>query len=1067
MIGRPQIIDDINEALETSVPTIHVDWRKNSEDIVHYVESSIRKSKVLSRTPKSLQEEIVETLTKNAKGMFIWCDLMMRELSKKSRASAIRESLHHVPKGLTPMLRHVLESFSVTLKEEGPDDLNTMLAWVACAARPLTLGELDTILKLKSSEGDEVLYLEGKLRKQFASFFTLMREDGLSTADLQGDAKTQYVPEREDEDADEKEGLEDIENETDFTSNPGTTYVTFCHASIGEFLRDEKQGMVSAGEDNPAVGVNIIEAKTTVLKTCLKLICDPNLSSKMKGSPSLQPYATECWHKHLQAAAGDLTKISVSEKQDVGELLVKLLRDEDAITAWVGQQNYEFFTAETLKTLTLWLEDKEILDSPPAEDREWIQSALQSHAEIFVPAAKILANQWLQDTFWNPIGIMACIHFITSLLRGESVESLPDPMPLQTILDAAEWPQFEKNALWHRRLAMCLRDYQFYDEAMDHFESALKMDEKMWRARSGMALIHALRGKHEKQIEILKGYVPILQRELEEQKEASDFNPKNEGIWNLGDTYGEIAEAYGKLDDWANSLEYYRKAFEVESQDYSYLERIVYILGRKQEPKDYEGIIKLIKSMEDPIEGEDYTLLTECISTYKWFDEDFFQICAEAAKETNELAWLRNAYLAAISTARQELEPVLTITLEVCLGELLAKYGRDQVQAARLWERVIRVATVAGGTDNALINFCKDAVVKRFSTFCLQKALDAGKGSPEADKYIKKLERLCKQKAKATGDALELVTTNYSAVYLGLWYRLIKQEQEARAYFQPWIKETLMILSDDDPDNDDIGYYYLGHVLLAAGDEVNALAVLHALKPIRRKDVTTESKDESSKVKATEEKPSEDDAGSSRTHAKQEAEEEEKEKRLSGESNNESSSDKENLVIEEKPSSKEGNVITEEEKSSVTQDAQPPAEENRRDVPPNPATIDFDQLMRQVYPHATYSYPWCCDGVCDRSFPTFVNGNVCRYCLADLCEDCLSLVKDDALAVHMICNPHHEWLHVPLLPELSARLMTASGSAEERKRSIAPPTAGGEVFVAGRKVDLEDFNAGLRREWKV
>lgn len=284
LVGRPQIFDDLVEALDMRVPEIHVDWRRNSPDIAHYVESSIRKSRILSRAPKDHREEIAETLVRNAQGIFIWVDLMLRELSRKSRPSSIRESLHRAPKGLDEMLRHVLESFSGILKDEDPVDLNTMLAWVTCAARPLSMGEIDTLLKLKSPAEDGVINLENKLRKQFASFFTLLRDDGLTTADLQGSAGTLYKEESDDV---EEDGLEDVENETEFGSNSETTHVVLCHASIGDFFRDKNHGKVSAGEGYPGIGVNIVQARINCLRTCLELICDQQLSRGLEGSHSL------------------------------------------------------------------------------------------------------------------------------------------------------------------------------------------------------------------------------------------------------------------------------------------------------------------------------------------------------------------------------------------------------------------------------------------------------------------------------------------------------------------------------------------------------------------------------------------------------------------------------------------------------------------------------------------------------------------------------------------------------------------------------------------------------------
>jgi hypothetical protein len=201
-----------------------VDQSKNSHDIAVYVESAVKKSRALSRTPQGLRDEIIETLVENAQGMFLWADLMIRELTRQTRANSIRECLHRAPKGLYEMLEHVLESYSAFLGEEESQDLNTILAWVTCAARPLLLGDIDALLRLKSPDGDAVFGLENMLRQQFASFLTLVRDDGLTTADLQifGDSLLEDIG-GEHEDG----GQKDVDDRPDFDSNPLTTQVIF------------------------------------------------------------------------------------------------------------------------------------------------------------------------------------------------------------------------------------------------------------------------------------------------------------------------------------------------------------------------------------------------------------------------------------------------------------------------------------------------------------------------------------------------------------------------------------------------------------------------------------------------------------------------------------------------------------------------------------------------------------------------------------------------------------------------------------------------------------------------
>jgi phage pi2 protein 07 len=155
------------------------------------------------------------------------------------------------------------------------------LLWVACSKHPLNLAVIEALLKLKSPEGDGMIYCEGALRRQFASFLNLDREDGLTTAELQNKSTPADVSDAFENGGDQDTdgwAFEDVENCTDFNSDKQTTTVTFSHASIGDFFRNETQGKVLAGEDRIAVGVNYREAKAYVLKTFLRIFTDKDNS---------------------------------------------------------------------------------------------------------------------------------------------------------------------------------------------------------------------------------------------------------------------------------------------------------------------------------------------------------------------------------------------------------------------------------------------------------------------------------------------------------------------------------------------------------------------------------------------------------------------------------------------------------------------------------------------------------------------------------------------------------------------------------------------------------------------
>ncbi|KAI9769862.1 MAG: hypothetical protein M1839_003581 [Geoglossum umbratile] len=815
MVGRPHLTDVISDAYEAEVPTIHVTSVKNSDDIVHYIQNSIHKSAMLKRVPKELRAEIVDKLSSGAQGMFLWVDLMLKELMKKRTPASLRKSLQEAPKGISEMLRHVLEGFSLSLTDEDPGCLNELLAWATCARSPLKLGELDALLKLRSEDGEGMFYLEGMLRKQYASFFSLIREDGLSTADLQNPHE---MPADSDGDQEaEEEGLDDIENTTDFHSNPSTTEVTLCHASIGDFFRDQTKGKVSAGDGYPMIGVNFDEAEVSVLKTCLSLFCDEKLAEKAKVSPSLMRYPTNNWQHHLRTA--DPAKASPTDRREIVGLLASMFRSELSMKSFAGNITWAFFVEDNVKMIRRWLDYPDIQDDLSTEDREWIRSTSEAPADTFLPLVRYVAQRWLQDIWWSPTACCWIVYAFINLQKGAPLSESPSGLiTAQEVLDVAEWAQFEKTALWHRKLAIVFRDRAMYDDALAHFAKALEMDDTMSSARAGMAVLYVLKDEYEEAIRLDKINEEILQKILVAEPSRPQIKPE------LHLVQERLGRCHLFIRDKEAALERYLKALSSNGRCEDCICACLVLLTKRERHQD---IVDILKGMEDEIPGQGYSRLTEFLWQNIYADALIFTILAHASLETKELTFLIGAYRSAIAAAKKELKMVIASSLELCLARLYYIYGRDQERAIHIWEKITK--TFSGSKLETEMGYVKDYASVCLAGHWLRMALDTEKGSPLAQRCVDKLERLAKPKMQTAGPSSAFISTNTSSIILGSWYHLNKQPEDARACFQPHIREALQMLSDDDPENDGEGYFKLGLVFAAAGDDKNAIAIFQAL----------------------------------------------------------------------------------------------------------------------------------------------------------------------------------------------------------------------------------------------
>ncbi|KKK20439.1 hypothetical protein ARAM_002899 [Aspergillus rambellii] len=785
IVGRPHISEQLLEGLETEVPTIHVTTNKNSGDINQYIHASIKKSVVLRRVSAKMRQEIVEKLAAGAEGMFLWVNLMLQELVKKRNESSMRKALDQAPKGLKDMLRHVLESFSDSSNDEELEYLNELLLWVTCSQQPLTLSIIEAILKLKSPEGDGMIYTEGALRRQFASFFNLDRLDGLTTAELQNLATNAGL---EDDSDDEKEALsanedafEDVENSTDFDSEKSTTTVTFCHASIGDFFRDETEGKVSSGEDRIAVGVNYHEAQAHVLKTFLKIFTDREFASKADDTGMLT-HAAQNWVHHLLNVSPSQT--SLEDKREIAKLLLDAFRSEEALSDWVGQRSW-VSTKAGIQAVRQWWKDQEVLESLTAEERDFIASTEDDPITTFKPLVMFCIKKWVGDDAWGPVPVAAVVWSYLAFSKGkEGNFSEAFKPPAEEIIEAAEFGGTEKNALWYQRCAMVLRNCEHSEEALDFFAKAIELAPDNWLPKAGMARTYVARQEWQNAIDLDEQCVEAILKRIEEHPDDKELRSSlHICLERMGDCYKEI----GNLE---KRFEVYTKAYD----NIEYCDKCINVLlQHHSKTQSHETTIEFLRTLENtPIEGADYSMLT--MSLWDNPDEDsvYFVYAADAAFATNNLDFMVAAW-------------------------------RESVKR---WEKIMN--TYASSKDETSIGVTKLEASYKLARHFLGVAVEAGVGTPEAEAAAAKLEKLVKQ-ANTDNNSVWWTISSARAISLGLYYRLCGREAEARALFKPSVKRGIQILSDDDPENDVFGLLDLMNALAAAGDSKNVIAIAYAL----------------------------------------------------------------------------------------------------------------------------------------------------------------------------------------------------------------------------------------------
>ena len=243
-----------------------------------------------------------------------------------------------------------------------------------------------------------------------------------------------------------------------------------------------------------------------------------------------------------------------------------------------------------------------------------------------------------------------------------------------------------------------------------------------------------------------------------------------------------------------------------------------------QKKKQFKDNVKILKSREYIVPGEKYTRPSELLWNHQYWVDDFYDSVNLAALETGKLTWLQKVYISAIIAAEKALKPVVALQLELCLAEMYFMYQPDIEKAERLWEKLAQLPITS--TPNADIASTRAMVSDCLAFITFDKAMEAGRDSPEANLYIEKLRKLSISTSSARKENKTTFSLNFASIALGMLYRLGGQLEEAEACFRPYIKQALDFLSDDDLTNDVEGCTMLFNDLVKVGDDENSIALV-------------------------------------------------------------------------------------------------------------------------------------------------------------------------------------------------------------------------------------------------
>ncbi|KAL0940112.1 nacht and tpr domain protein [Colletotrichum truncatum] len=842
LIGRPSLSDDILDYLGNDstggqqLRTIHVTPDRNSSDIVSYIVEGVNSARVLRGSTEDFKQGVIEAMVKQVDGLFILAKFMLAELNRIRHPRRIIESLQSYPKEINGMLKKAVLGFSSSITQEEADDLNEILIWVSVAEMGLTLEQIEAVLALKM--GDAPFGLEESLRGQFSCFFTLEREDGLSTADLADRHDMHRRLSHIDLDITKRASPDFLETDRDieYFSNKSTTYVTFFHMSVKEFFREDISTDLKADSQSPSIGFRLADARLHVLKACLRIFTDPTYLTLGQEGLSLQRYAAWYWPEHL----GDvkLSDISAAEKADIGTRLYVMLTDPTVLLTWTNlfEESLDIWTDDNIKVVSKWLNDADVVRSLNAEQKAWATAAALNPARLLEPMGRTFSKAWLIEDFGMYMPTLFCFGVVQSLPLLEEGKSWSDSelhwqevKVEERIKKAAEWADHPKTGHWYRRIGSTLLNFGEHEIALEYFKTALDLDSNIVESCGRMGVCYAMSGNFEKALKLHLMCEVVEQNHMAKGYYKTDQEIKN-SKWRLYKNQAQIAECYNRIGRVESAIAYCRKAMKNAYNTRDFEPEAAYmrvLVGNNRVTEMMSLFDELDNQYTDKGSSRFVLFLLSQIpdpSIRDWFPQ--------AAARTRKTDILAERYAYAITSAHDSQDSRKAFYLRNALGNVYM--AAQQYNNAISIQEAICFDYKARGSLAVRVEYI--ASFKQLARAYYFKALEADETlrSAAVGPWIKKLEELMQQQRKYQDRDVPLYMAgfdfNEASIFLILLYRLQNKESESRKLLGGLVSESLKLLEDDEPQNDEIGIRNLQRTLIAAGDEVNALALWQSVR---------------------------------------------------------------------------------------------------------------------------------------------------------------------------------------------------------------------------------------------
>ncbi|KAI9719483.1 MAG: hypothetical protein M1828_006190 [Chrysothrix sp. TS-e1954] len=847
--GVPSMLNEFTEGLCSQIFEIS---KGNNSDLEAFIEDRISRmsiSKGQSDDVRELRATMPQQLIDITKGDFKNLEMLLDQISAKQRPSEIREALEKAQSGDTRIdtIDREIQQLNESLSNEDIRDLNELLLWaLGSFRRTMTAAELEASLYLQNNEAN-FSSLVDRLRTRFSVLFTVdAADDNSNGADigvcLKSESHREFLNQVSERQAAQRATTGGVVFASEIRMMKRVLR-QFCDQELYEKFGFEGFFQQKTRPDD-LITVGVAESHLQILYRCLKVIHDDR-----DALDPLRSYSIQYFPDHL--AAIDLSLSDPVLKAQVGKLLIPLLIDDTLISRWWVREYPNMRVNwlcddddEYISALSLWLRDTAVTKLLEEDQKDCArQLAVPSKApvEALSYVAKYMATRWL-DGRWHQHETMqfTFLYAYLSKLKVSRTNEKPYPTdddrnaaPTATLIkECRDWAleQLETD-LDHetlRNVARTMREYGFYEDAIQAFQRSASMVENNWLIQAGLADTYALQGNYDEAVKLYNTSIPkIISGEALPFRDAVPADYLSFEQQQLGQCFVKL----GKLQDGLDIFE------EVFKRDPKRWEVVVDIINIRKQRGEFTEIIKFLQetrreTSQDEPQGSYFNQLFWMLS----HRTDWHEAVFAAARMTDSVFFVKDVYVGVITAARalnrsKTYNPQARIQILGFLLYFTACYLFEQpfrrsneAEAIALWEEILHLADHQPyGSSIDTIKY--DAVKKLCGAYIgLAKAEEYD--SPASRGHLEKLEALALDEDFGSSSQVDV------HLLLARYLVLMGQHAQARDLVKGHMKVAFDLLSNADPSDDWQGFQRMGITLNFLGNEKNGLAAFSLITPM-------------------------------------------------------------------------------------------------------------------------------------------------------------------------------------------------------------------------------------------